>query len=98
MTHAQQLPEFHIVVKRPGRGPLAPYRLAISILFALVISGTQIWAAAQTGDHVDETLIRFGVSGAFAWLVVGRINSILKAAAPPPSKSAGTPRPSGDPG
>jgi len=30
-------PEFHIVVRRPGRGPLAPYRLTIVVAFITLI-------------------------------------------------------------
>lgn len=80
-THVDA-PEFHIVVRRPGRGPLAPYRLAITIVFAMVISGAQLWAAAQGHTSVDAALIRAAIAGLFAWLVVGRANSILKGAGP----------------
>lgn len=81
-THVET-PEFRIVVKRPGRGPLAPYRLTIAILFTMAISGSQLWAAAQTGMQVDAALVRAAVSGLFAWIVVGRANKILKNATPP---------------
>lgn len=78
-------PEFHIVVKRPGRGPLAPYRLTIATAFALAISGSQLWQAAETGYGVDMALARAGLAGLFAWLLTGKVNSILKAAEAPPS-------------
>lgn len=88
MSHAHaETPEFRIVVKRPGRGPLAPYRLTIAILFTMAVSGPQLWSAAQTGMYVDGALIRAAVAGLFAWLVVGRANKILKNATPPPSSA-----------
>lgn len=76
--------EFHIVVKRPGRGPLAPYRFAIATLFAIAVSWSHLWAAAETGIGVDMALGRAGLAGLFAWLLTGKVNSILKAAEPPP--------------
>jgi hypothetical protein len=86
-----EIPEFHIVVRRPGRGPLAPYRFAIVILFIMAISGRQLIEAAQTGVNTDAVLIRSAIAGALAWFVLGRVNSILKAAAPPrvPTRTSG---------
>ena len=81
-THVDT-PEFHIVVRRPGRGPLAPYRLSIAILFAFAVAGTRLWAAANGSTAVDGALLLAAIAGTFAWLVVGRANAILKAAAPP---------------
>lgn len=80
-THVDA-PEFHIVVRRPGRGPLAPYRFAITVIFVMAISGTQLWEAAHGTASVDSALIRAGIAGLFAWVVVGRANSILKDATP----------------
>ena len=76
-------PEFHIVVRRPGRGPLAPDRLSIAIVFAIAIAGTRLWAAAHGTAPVDAALLLAAIAGAFAWLVVGRANAILRAASPP---------------
>jgi hypothetical protein len=73
-----EVPEFHIVVKRPGRGPLAPFRFAVVIAFAFAIAGGDLYDAAQTGVGVDDALIRAGVAGVFAWFVLGMVNSILK--------------------
>lgn len=84
-THADA-PEFHLVVRRTGRGPLAPYRLAISIVFAIAISGAQLWAAAHGRADIDRALILAGLAGLFAWLVVGRANAILKSASTPSSR------------
>lgn len=81
-THVDT-PEFHIVVRRPGRGPLAPYRLSIAIVFAIAISATRLWAAAHGSAPVDGALLWAALAGAFAWFVVGRANAILKAASPP---------------
>lgn len=89
-THVDT-PEFHLVVRRPGRGPLAPYRLSIAIVFAIAISGTRLWAAAHGTAPVDAALIMAAVAGTFAWLVVGRANAILKSAAPPKRTTADPP-------
>lgn len=81
-AHVDQ-PEFHIVVRRPGRGPIAPYRLVIVVAFTILIGGDQLWTAAQTGVDVDSALVRCLLAGTFAWLVLGWTNSILKTASPP---------------
>lgn len=81
-THVDT-PEFRLVVRRPGRGPLAPYRLSITIGFAMAIAGTRLWDAAHGSAPVDGALLLAAAAGAFAWLVVGRANAILRAAAPP---------------
>lgn len=80
---ATGVPEFHVVIKRPSRrGPLAPYRFAIVVVFALVVAGRPLWDATETGVGIDAALIRIGVAALFAWIVVGRINKILAAATP----------------
>jgi hypothetical protein len=84
-----EVPEFHIVVRRPGRGPIAPYRLVIATAFAMIVGGGPLWTAAASGVAVDTALLRCLVAGAFAWLVLGRANAILKAATPPRSPSSG---------
>ena len=80
----QDTPEFHIVVKRPGRrSPLAPYRFSISFAFALAVCGLPLWRAAETGHGIDDALLRIAGAGLFAWFVLGRINSILSSASRP---------------
>lgn len=82
-------PEFHLVVKRPNeRGPLAPYRMTLAVLFAMWIAGQRLWDAAQTGIGVDRALLLAGVSALFIWIISGVINNILKSAAPPPRSIA----------
>ena len=84
MTDAEiDAPEFRIVVRRPGRGPIAPYRLLIVMLFVFAIVGRDLYAAAMTGANVDDALIRGAIAGIFAWFVLGRMNAILKQATPP---------------
>lgn len=75
-------PEFRVVVRRTGRGPLAPYRFAVAISFALLIAGRDLLAAAEHGVGVDDALLRAGVAGLFAWVVLGVVNSILRQATP----------------
>lgn len=82
-------PEFHIVVKRPNkRGPLAPYRFMITIVFALIMSGMPLWNALQTGHGLDPALLRWTGSAAFAWIVLGQINKILGSASVPTPPAA----------
>lgn len=80
-TRSPDSPEFHIIVRRPNRkGPLAPYRFAIVIVFALAVSGIPLLDATETGRDIDLALGRTALSALFAWLVVGRINKILASA------------------
>lgn len=84
-------PEFQIVVKRPGgRGPLAPYRFAITFMFVALVCGRSLLMAAETGHGVDGALLRCAGAGLFAWLVLGRISKILSAPARPPTRPAPT--------
>lgn len=72
------VPEFHLVVRRPSRrGPLAPYRFPISVVFGLVIAGRRMLTAAGTGIGVDESMLVFGASTSFAWVLVGLLSKIL---------------------
>ncbi len=81
-------PEFHIVVRRPGApSPLAPYRFAITFAFALAVCGLPLWRAAETGQGIDDALLRVAGSALFAWFVLGRINSILSS----PRRAASAP-------
>jgi hypothetical protein len=86
--HDAALPEFHLVVRRPGRGPLAPYRLVLVVMFTLATTGRSLWVAGVSGVNVDGALIRTAIAGVLAWIVLGRVNAILKSAAPPPVRTA----------
>lgn len=86
--------EFHVVVKRPNRkGPIAPYRFAITVVFALLVSGTPLLRATETGDGLDAALIRIALTALFAWILLGQISKILGSATVPstPSPDDATP-------
>jgi hypothetical protein len=71
-------PEFHLVVRHPNRrGPLAPYRFTITVVFALVVSGGALWDATDTGVGIDMALLRIAGSALLAWIIVGRVSKIL---------------------
>lgn len=74
----RDLPEFHIVVRRPNRhGPIAPYRMALSVAFALFVAGRELWHAVQDGVGYDDALIHAGAAALFIWVLSGIVNSIL---------------------
>lgn len=76
-------PEFHLVVRRPSqRGPLAPYRLTISVVFGLVLAGRRMLTAAETGVGVDSSMLLFGGSTLFAWILVGVLSKLLAGSKP----------------
>lgn len=81
------VPEFHIVVKRPSRhGPIAPYRFAISVAIAFAVTFGELRAAVFDGAPGDGALLRAIAAGVFAWIVLTVLNRIL-AAAPPAAPS-----------
>lgn len=82
------LPEFHIIVRRPGKGPIAPYRFAITVLFALLVAGPDLWEALHGLREIDDALIKSGIAGLMAWVVLGLADAILRSA---PSHRAGRP-------
>lgn len=85
----EELPEFHLVVRRPrGRGPLAPYRFALAVAFALAIAGRELWWAAIGEAELDAALLRAGVAALFIWIRSGVVNGIL-ASAERPTQPAG---------
>ena len=82
-------PEFHIVVRRPnGRGPIAPYRFAITIVMAAMIAGRGLWTALELADGIDMALLRVFGAAVFAWFVLGKIDRIIGSAPPPPRPPA----------
>lgn len=77
------VPEFHIVVKRPSRhGPIAPYRFAVSVLVAIVVTFGELRAAIFDGAPGDAALLRAIAAAAFTWFVLTVLNRIL-ASSPP---------------
>jgi len=82
-SQSAEAPQFHLVVRRPSRkGPIAPYRFVISVVFALALAGMPVWDAAETGEGIDAALLRAGGAALFAWVVLGRVNTILSSAVP----------------
>lgn len=77
---ANDLPEFRVVVKhRNRRGPLGPYRLVLSVAFALLIAGEDLLDAATTGVGTDAALIRATLAAWFVWILAGLVSRILAA-------------------
>lgn len=70
--------DFELVVRRTSSaGPLAPYRFALGVAFALLVAGRQLWAAFEGTGPIDEALLRALLAGVFIWIVTGAINRIL---------------------
>jgi len=81
-------PEFHIVVRRPStRSPLAPYRFALTVLFALAVGGTKLWSALRDGISLDDAVTRVLVAAMFAWIMLGVVNRASKPAYVAPENS-----------
>lgn len=77
------MPEFHIVVRRPSqKGPLAPYKFAISVAVAFVIAFGDLKLALSTGVASEGMLVRAIAAAAFTWFVLTILNRILANAAP----------------
>jgi len=84
----ENAPEFHIVVRRPStRSPLAPYRFALTVLFALAVGGTKLWSALREGASLDGAVTRVLVAAMFAWIMLGVMNRASKPAHVPSENS-----------
>ena len=71
--------EFHLVVRRPSdRGPLAPYRFTLSVLFSLLVGGNALWNALPDGPGLDAAVLRVLAAALFAWIVLGVVNRAVK--------------------
>ena len=78
--HAPDAPEFQLVVRRASsRGPIAPYRFAITILFAALVAGVDLWEAVNGLRPPDPALIKAAIAGLMSWVVLGLADSILRA-------------------
>jgi uncharacterized membrane protein YvlD (DUF360 family) len=76
---SDELPEFHIVVRRPSqKGPLAPYKFAISVVVAFAIAFSDIRLALASGVVDDAVLLRAVGAALFTWVVLTVLNRILK--------------------
>ncbi|MFK7918553.1 MAG: hypothetical protein AB8G14_10775 [Ilumatobacter sp.] len=74
-------PEFHIVVRHPGkRGPLGPYRLIMVVAVVLLVFGSTLWSMISTGNPDDGVLLRAGIVGLIVWITSGVVDSALAAA------------------
>ena len=61
-------------------GPLAPWRLVITVAATAVLTGQSLLGAVRTGYAVDFALLRsFGVA-ALVWFSIGMVNRVLVAA------------------
>jgi hypothetical protein len=82
---AADVPEFHIVVRRPSqKGPLAPYRFAISVAVAFAIAWGDLKLALSTGVASEAMLIRAIGAALFTWFVLTILNRILAQATAAP--------------
>jgi hypothetical protein len=64
----------------PDPGPLAPWKLSISVGVSAAFTGLPLYDAAMTGVAVDMALLRsFGVAF-FVWVAVGFVNRVLRQA------------------
>ncbi len=63
--------------RRRGEGPLAPWRLSLSVAASIVFTGMPLVDAATTGIDVDTALLRsFGVAF-LTWVALGALNRAL---------------------
>lgn len=77
-TSAGATPEFRIVVRHPGkRGPLGPYRLAMSVAIVLVVFGSTLWTMISTGNPDDGVLLRAAIVGLIVWVTSGVVDRAL---------------------
>lgn len=61
-------------------GPLAPWRLAITVVATAVLTGQRLLDALMSGVATDFALLRsFGVA-ALIWVSVGLVNRVLVSA------------------
>jgi hypothetical protein len=75
------VPEFQIVVKRPAtRGPLAPYRFAISVLVTMLVTFDDLRAAVFEDASGDDAMLRAISVAVFTWVVLSILNRILASA------------------
>ncbi len=67
-------------VPTPDPGPLAPWKLSISVGASAALTGSSLYDAALTGVALDMALMRsFGVAFS-VWIAVGFVNKVLRQA------------------
>lgn len=81
MRTNEPLPEFRIVVRRPDRrGPLAPYRLLVSVGVVMLVFGSTLYRSVVDGMPDDGVLLRAAAVGLLVWITTGIVSSALGAA------------------
>ena len=63
------------------RGPLAPWRLAATLAFSLLIGGRGLWDAVYAGENMLHGAKVFVAAFAIAWVSWGVIDASLAGAA-----------------
>ena len=58
-------------------GPLAPFRLSLTVLVSAVTTGVPLWHAWTSGIDVDIALGRSFAVAFVLWIVLGRISRML---------------------
>jgi len=61
----------------PPPGPLAPWKLSISVAASAALTGLALYDAAMTGVGVDMALLRSFGTAFFVWIAVGFVNKVL---------------------
>lgn len=62
------------------KGPLAPYRMAFSFIFAAVTCLGDLLSSAQSGTDIARSGFRFAAAFAIAWAALGLIDAMLASA------------------
>jgi hypothetical protein len=62
---------------QPSPGPLAVWRLPLSVGVAAACTGMPLLDALTTGQHLDLALGRSFGAAFFVWIATGRVNHIL---------------------
>lgn len=65
----------YVTVK--AAGPIDPWRLPAVVIGVALTSGAPLLQATQTGERLDEMLLRAFVVGLVIWILLGVINKML---------------------
>ena len=58
-------------------GPLAPWKLSISVAASAALTGMPLTDAAMSGIGIDMALLRSFGTAFFVWIAVGFVNKVL---------------------
>ncbi len=78
MSRGKSVAEQAEGIKVPG--PLAPWKLVITVVATAVLTGQQLLDATSSGVGVDFALLRSFAVAALVWFSVGMVNRVLVAA------------------